>query len=553
MSTQLSNYSSLASAVSTIGSTPATLEIGTSETTSTTFTIPANITLRFVKGGSITVSAGVITIIGPIDAPPMQIFSASAGSIVFGVSSTQREVYPEWWGAIANDSTDCLAATNAALTSLPNAGAGAERGGIVRYGVGIYRHSNTLTIPAKWVQLRGEGYHPNVNAGFGTSTWLTGVLGTVLKFTHATNDAVRIDQSLAGNTTAGCTVVDLAIVGPATLPSQTTGTGLTIGSATVAGFNITCDKILVANFTTGLRLMTGNSNLFRGVDLRACTTALQIQNGHEAALFDYLYVKFATTGIHMTNAHGITFQKLIAQICTTGTLLQPGSGDFISNTSFQGCHWEDNTTHFHLDVTNGAITQTGFTDSRTGGTGVITFTNPPSPSFGLGRTMMSNCDFKTCTITPCREMGELVLDVVHMNELDLSFLANDDTGFQARGIRYQVAPFKVDKLSTCFPYTIAYAAAVTLSWSKGAVQRITLAGNITFTMPTDAPVGASLELIIIQDVTGGRTVSWTGLNHHSWSNTGNTANKQTNIRLYNNGSGGIANWTQMGAQSPYMT
>lgn len=151
-------------------------------------------------------------------------------------------------------------------------------------------------------------------------------------------------------------------------------------------------------------------------------------------------------------------------------------------------------------------------------------------------------------------MGELVLDVVAMNNhLNLANIANDDTGFHARSLRYEVAPYKVDKLSTCFPFDIQFAAAVTLSWTNGEVQKITLTGNITFTMPTNAPIGASLELIIIQDAIGGRTVSWTGVNHHSWSNTGNTASKQTNIRFYNNGTPATgANWTQMGAQAPYM-
>ncbi len=548
MSTQLSNYSSLASAVSAIGSTPATLEIGTSETTSTTFTIPANIALRFVEGGSITVSAGVITINGPIIAPPLQIFSASAGSIVFGVSSALQEVYPEWWGAKADGSTDCLAATVAALTSLPNAGPGAERGGIVLYGAGIYKYTNTLTIPAKWVQLKGVGYHPNVDAAIGNAGWLTAVLGTVLLFTSTTADAIRIDQSLGGSTTAGCTLSALAIVGPGTGAP----TGLTLGSNTVNAFNITCDKILVANFTTGLKLRFGNSNLFRGVDLRACTTALVIGEGYEAALFDYLYIKWATTGILISNAKGISFEKLIVQNCTTGTWIQPTTSAFVSETSFIGCHWESNTTHFNLDVTSGGIFHTGFTDCRTAGAGAIAFTG--SGAFGIGRVMMSNCDFKSAPVfAPCAATNELVLDAVAVNTLDLTNIANDNRGFHARSLRYEVSPFQVDNLSTNYPFDIPFAAAVTLSWKNGAVQRVTLTGNITFTMPTDAPIGAFLELIVIQDAVGGRTVSWTGLNHHSWSNTGNAANKQSNIRFYNNGTPRTANWTQMSAQSPYMT
>ena len=94
-----SDYSSLAAAVSAIGSTPATLYIDKAETVTTDLTFPSTLSAIMVRPGLITVSSGkTLTINGPFEAPLYQIFSGS-GSVVFGVMSV-KEVYPEWWGAI---------------------------------------------------------------------------------------------------------------------------------------------------------------------------------------------------------------------------------------------------------------------------------------------------------------------------------------------------------------------------------------------------------------------------------------------------------------------
>ena len=58
------------------------------------------------------------------------------------------------------------------------------------------------------------------------------------------------------------------------------------------------------------------------------------------------------------------------------------------------------------------------------------------------------------------------------------------------------------------PYSANSSTAITLSLANGTFQIITLTGNATITMPT-AVSGKSFILLLKQDATGSRTVTWT--------------------------------------------
>jgi len=67
-------------------------------------------------------------------------------------------------------------------------------------------------------------------------------------------------------------------------------------------------------------------------------------------------------------------------------------------------------------------------------------------------------------------------------------------------------PTVTDYIET--PYTANSSTAITLALTNGTVQIITLTGNATITMPT-ATSGKSFILLLKQDATGSRTVTWT--------------------------------------------
>jgi hypothetical protein len=111
-------YASFAAAISAIGSTPATLVIDSSQTVSTSLTVPSNVTLRFTNAGALSIASGqTVTINGPIQAGPVQIFS---GSGIVRFSGTKiPEYYPQWWGVTGDDSTDDTTSFQAAIDALP--------------------------------------------------------------------------------------------------------------------------------------------------------------------------------------------------------------------------------------------------------------------------------------------------------------------------------------------------------------------------------------------------------------------------------------------------
>ena len=77
---------------------------------------------------------------------------------------------------------------------------------------------------------------------------------------------------------------------------------------------------------------------------------------------------------------------------------------------------------------------------------------------------------------------------------------------------------------------------------------VTATGNVTLNKPSHVAVNTRFTYVIVQDATGGRTVTFDGNHEKSWSDTGNTANKQSSIDFYWDGTSLV----QVGAQSPYV-
>mgnify|MGYP001575669333 CR=1 FL=1 len=90
----------------------------------------------------------------------------------------------------------------------------------------------------------------------------------------------------------------------------------------------------------------------------------------------------------------------------------------------------------------------------------------------------------------------------------------------------------------------AAAGAVATDIVGGSVVKYTLTDNITMSAPTNMKTGQDLTFLLLQDGTGGFPVTWDAVFKVSWSDTGNTANKRSNIRFVWDGT----NWIQVGAQ-----
>ncbi|MHC2994188.1 MAG: hypothetical protein IBV53_01590, partial [Candidatus Atribacteria bacterium] len=100
-------------AITAIGASNKTLLVTESETCNTNFNVPANVKVRFERGGKLTINNGItVTFNGQIDAGLWQIFSYTGTGTLAGtplISAT----YPQWWatgdGTVENPwANDCI-------------------------------------------------------------------------------------------------------------------------------------------------------------------------------------------------------------------------------------------------------------------------------------------------------------------------------------------------------------------------------------------------------------------------------------------------------------
>jgi hypothetical protein len=133
--------------VATIGDSTATIWVNSSVAITANLTVPENISIQVIQGGSFAISSGVtLTINGAFHAGLYQVFSGS-GTAAFSTTSVCPTLFPEWWGAKADNSTDCTNPINACFA----AGAGRE----ILFSRGIYRCTGTLTAPQRNTTIRG--------------------------------------------------------------------------------------------------------------------------------------------------------------------------------------------------------------------------------------------------------------------------------------------------------------------------------------------------------------------------------------------------------------
>lgn len=154
---------------------PGRLIIGAATVTvSTSFTLPSNWTLEFEPGGSFAIATGItITLNGQVAATLSQIFSyTGTGVAVFGSVLRTPEIYPQWWGATGDGTTD----DSAAIQNAVNAASGYVVNPTYSYVAhlkfpsGRYKFGSTVTVAAG-TRVFIEGEHA---AGVGGTQFLQG-------------------------------------------------------------------------------------------------------------------------------------------------------------------------------------------------------------------------------------------------------------------------------------------------------------------------------------------------------------------------------------------
>ena len=131
----------------------------------TALSFASNVALAFSPGAILVPSASVtITINGLIEAQRQRIFNVSAATSLIDGFGLIAELLPEWWGAVADGTTDCEPAFTAALASGAAASNAAQR--VIRCGVGTYSLGAGITVNGNGVRLIGaSSYETTLKSG----------------------------------------------------------------------------------------------------------------------------------------------------------------------------------------------------------------------------------------------------------------------------------------------------------------------------------------------------------------------------------------------------
>jgi hypothetical protein len=145
-------FATLQTAVTACSGNPCTIAINTTIAVPSSYSIPSYVTVQFNNGAQLQpANAQVLTISGPIQAPPVRIFGG-AGTEALG--ALVPRAFVQWWGAVADSNhiggtgTDNTAAIQACLSDVAN-------GSECFVPAGDYKITGTLSLTRSGVSLRG--------------------------------------------------------------------------------------------------------------------------------------------------------------------------------------------------------------------------------------------------------------------------------------------------------------------------------------------------------------------------------------------------------------
>lgn len=204
-----SAHASCNAAVTAIGAVNLrTLRVTSSQVVGSNLTVTPNISTWFIGAGQLSINSSVTV---TFDRPDQlmadkhkQIFTG-AGAPTGVTFSKPGIVYPQWWGAVCDGSTDDGPDIQSAIDSLPAAG------GVVELHGGTCKSNQELAVTKSDVTIRLDpGTTLNLSAIAGTGTANVHVSSTVIAGIKITGARVRI---VGGRITGSATVSSKKVIG----------------------------------------------------------------------------------------------------------------------------------------------------------------------------------------------------------------------------------------------------------------------------------------------------------------------------------------------------
>lgn len=522
---ELTRHASLAAAVTTIGSTSCTVIVRDDVTMTASATFPATATLRVENRAQITTTGYTLTtnqsepICGPV-----QCFAGSGIVVMNGM----QEIYPEWWGAVPDGTTDCVSAINTAdgvacTGTLDYDGVTVLAKSKLRFQPGTYRVNSTLTYRgAPWVGAGMAATFIYLHASSGACVDAQG--------TNAARRRLSIsDMSFNGVNSAGDTAYGIRIgynqrsFGALTRVriDQFPGPAIYFDDPTwsMSFYDVYCS--FNANSSGSLR-----TGIYMDPGLGAGTLLA----------IDWFNLHLENNGFIGSSVGG-------------GINL---SSDAVSVWKFYGGVWEGNygiaearfvnSNQVHIDglyleaeaasVVSGLLFDGAFGSVRN--------------SHIAGETGMTGDGIKLIGASNL-EISQIRSNIKWVN--DVSTADTSIASFHGEAaLEFSVGSGTQIRRVTPLRFALTDAATIAIDAAQGTTFTVTLAGNRTVGAPTNPSVGQRIKITAKQDGTGGRTLAWNAVFKVSWSDTGNTAGKSSSIDFEFDGT----NWIQVGAQSPYV-
>ncbi len=115
----------------------------------TDITIPANVTIEFRQGSTLSMNSGkTLTYNGGIISDLTKHFDGAGSFAISGMRNPEK--YPEWFGASADGTTDNSTAIQKTVTAMTG-------GGVMKFSSGTYYMTDTVTIGVSTFEVRGAG------------------------------------------------------------------------------------------------------------------------------------------------------------------------------------------------------------------------------------------------------------------------------------------------------------------------------------------------------------------------------------------------------------
>ncbi len=486
------------------------------------------------------------------------------------------------YGIVGDGVTDNTTALQNLLDMVPDSA-------ILLFPHGKYKF--THLIVEKPVTFEGRGYWFGHRPVFGSAGWespfVTEEGGTILQCTATSGIAIDVQFSgyfnLQNLFLKGTGDNTSTVIGVKT-PGGDTAEYLNGGGLYYTTDNLWQD-VLIGNFKTGARLYTTYTSTYKNIMLIGCDKGMWIGHednhiGQNTSVFENIDSMSCNIGMQMDNLGYCTFINTTVQgYYDVGLKL-----NWVYNCTFIQPYFESLTGNYSIDTddcascvfingnfagsTNGPtkmrlgansnnntlICGSGFNTlildgylneivrgnaSYISGTGVWNFhrevldvSSTISTIYAQGYTY-SAADANRRGGFPLKN-GDLILysPDAALHRLDVA---------NGGGLRVKSKDL-LNELSFGMWQAGTYAASLTINAALGDIYELTLTGNVTSSSITNANKGMLLQIILIQDGTGGRTFAWPANTILNTPNISPLPNKRTVIMFRYDGT----NWIEIG-------